>query len=358
MLHLECEGDPLFTKPDNIVNKCLIIQTAFIGDVILSTPVLEKIHGFFPRAQIDVLLRKGCEGLFHHHPFIGRVWSLDKQIKFKSLLATIKEIRKINYDVVINLHRHLSSGLITLCSKGQYTVGFDKNPLSLLFSKRVPHRFGDHKHPIHEVQRNLSLVEFMSDAAFVRPRLYPVNLDFPVDSLNRPHICIAPGSVWYTKQWPADQWIALISQLSLIHPGVTIYLLGGKKDFETCERIAAALNGHGVKNMAGMLSFLESAAFMQTAIMNYVNDSGPLHMASAVNAPVAAIFCSTLPEFGFGPLSDRSAVFESDEVLDCRPCGLHGRRSCPQKHFKCSHIDIQKLAAFSVQVAFVPNVYD
>ena len=87
------------------MNKCLIIQTAFIGDVILATPVLEKIHRFFPRAQIDVLLRKGCEGLFHHHPFIGRVWPLDKQNKMSRLLAIIKEIRKIQYDVVINLHR-------------------------------------------------------------------------------------------------------------------------------------------------------------------------------------------------------------------------------------------------------------
>ena len=333
----------------------MIIQTAFIGDVILATPVLEKIHLFFPSAQIDVLLRKGCEGLFQDHPFIGRVLLLDKQNKNKSLLTTIKEIRKVNYDVVINLHRHLSSGLITLFSKGRYTVGFDKNPLSLLFSKRVPHRFGNHRHPIHEVQRNLSLIEFMSDTSFVRPRLYPAELDSRGDSLDRPHICIAPSAVWYTKKWPVDQWIALISQLSHIHPGVTVYLLGGKADTGVCERIASAANVQGVKNMAGRLSFLESTAFMQTAMMNYVNDSGPLHMASAVNAPVAAIFCSTLPEFGFGPLSDRSGVFEIDEVLDCRPCGLHGRRSCPRKHFKCSHIDIQKLAAFSVDPKTQPS---
>jgi heptosyltransferase-2 len=331
------------------VNKCLIIQTAYIGDVILATPVLEKIHGLFPRAQIDVLLRKGCEGLFHHHPFIGRVWMLDKQNKIKSIFATIKEIRQADYDVVINLHRHLSSGLITLLSNGRSTVGFDKNPLSHFFSKRVPHRFGDHEHPIHEVERNLSLVEFMSDISFVRPKLYPTDLDFKGDSLDQPHICIAPNAVWYTKQWPADQWVSLISEISLIQPGVTIYLLGGKKDVDACERIASAGNGHGVKNMAGRLSFLKSAAYMQTALMNYVNDSGPLHIASAVNAPVAAIFCSTLPEFGFGPLSDRSGVFETNENLDCRPCGLHGRKSCPREHFKCSHIDIQKLAAFSVE---------
>jgi heptosyltransferase-2 len=188
----------------------------------------------------------------------------------------------------------------------------------------------------------------MSDTSFVRPRLYPIDLNYPEELAYKQHICMAPSAVWYTKQWPAERWIELILQLKRFHPGVAVYLLGGKEDAEVCGRIAAAVNEHDVRNMAGKLSFLESAVLMQTALMNYVNDSGPLHMASAVNAPVAAIFCSTLPAFGFGPLSDTSAVFETDEVLNCRPCGLHGRRSCPRKHFRCSHIDIQQLAAFSV----------
>jgi len=95
--------------------------------------------------------------------------------------------------------------------------------------------------------------------------------------------------------------------------------------------------------VAGQLSFLESAALMKNARMNFVNDSAPLHFASAVNAPVAAMFCSTVPAFGFGPLSDDSFVFETTERLDCRPCGLHGYKSCPKGHFKCSHIDIDSV---------------
>ena len=80
--------------------------------------------------------------------------------------------------------------------------------------------------------------------------------------------------------------------------------------------------------------------------MNYVNDSAPMHLASAVNAPVCVIYCSTVPHFGFGPLSDISNIVEVKENLDCRPCGLHGHRACPKGHFKCAQqIDVQQLLA-------------
>jgi heptosyltransferase II len=83
---------------------------------------------------------------------------------------------------------------------------------------------------------------------------------------------------------------------------------------------------------------------MKNAVMNFVNDSAPMHMASAVDAPVTAVYCSTLPSFGFGPKSTKSFIVEIEEELPCRPCGLHGRRSCPKKHFKCAlNINIQQL---------------
>ena len=84
------------------------------------------------------------------------------------------------------------------------------------------------------------------------------------------------------------------------------------------------------------LSFLASAALQKGAVLNYVNDSAPMHFATAVNAPVAAIYCSTVPDFGYGPLSDTSFIIETKQALSCRPCGLHGKKQCPQKHFNCA----------------------
>jgi heptosyltransferase-2 len=94
---------------------------------------------------------------------------------------------------------------------------------------------------------------------------------------------------------------------------------------------------HFIINHSGQLSFLQSAALMKDAVMNYVNDSAPMHFASAVNAPVTAVYCSTIPAFGFGPLSDERFIVEVKAPLDCRPCGLHGYRACPLGHFNCAY---------------------
>jgi heptosyltransferase-2 len=143
-----------------------------------------------------------------------------------------------------------------------------------------------------------------------------------------PYVCFAPASVWATKQLPMEQWVELSKKQHHV-----IYLLGGPNDHTLCETIRTQSTGRTV-NLAGQLSLMESIALMKGAVRNYVNDSGPLHFASAVNAPVTAFFCSTVTDFGFGPLSEDSEVREV-KGLACRPCGLHGKKECPEGHFKC-----------------------
>jgi len=314
----------------------LIIQTAFTGDVILATPLIEKMHRFYPSASIDFLLRKGNEGLLAGHPFLNEVIIWDKKTnKQKNLFSLISKVRSKKYDVVINAHRFASSGLITALSGAKTTIGFTKNPLSFLFSKRIIHKIGD---GTHEVQRNLNLITSLTDDSFQLPKLYPSSSDYASvkEFKDKPYICIAPTSVWFTKQWPKEKWIELIPTLS---PN-KIYLIGGPTDFSICEDIKNALASHKygatVENLSGKLSYLQSAALIKDATMNFVNDSAPLHMASAMNAPVTVVFCSTVPDFGFGPLSDHSKVVETSARLDCRPCGLHGYQACPKGHFKCA----------------------
>ncbi len=115
-------------------------------------------------------------------------------------------------------------------------------------------------------------------------------------------------------------------------------MLGGKGDFQLCEEIKQNVQYRHIQNLAGELNFLQSAALMANATMNYVNDSAPMHFASAMYAPVTAVYCSTIPEFGFGPLSTNSHIVEIEEDLYCRPCGLHGYKKSPQGHFKCAHL--------------------
>jgi len=122
-----------------------------------------------------------------------------------------------------------------------------------------------------------------------------------------------------------------------LHPKYNVYLLGAPGDKTLCEEIKKISLFPFVINLAGQLNFLQSAALMEKAVMNYVNDSAPMHFASAVNAPVTAVYCSTVPAFGYGPLSDESHIVETGERLSCRPCGLHGYKACPKGHFKCAN---------------------
>lgn len=321
--------------------KFLVIQTAFIGDAILATAVVEKLHKFYPDAQIDILVQKGNHAMFDGHPFLRRVLVFDKKARrLRSIRHLLGEIRGEWYDVVINLHRFFSSGFLTVFSNAKKTIGFHKNPLSLLYSVRKRHLISEHG-KLHEVQRNLSLItELTDDIVDGRPRLYPPPDAYEKVRKEEPYICIAPASVWHTKQWPEQNWVDLIINFD---DRYLVCLLGSKADRDLCERIKARAQKERIVVHAGDLTLLESAALMEGAVMNYVNDSAPMHLASAVNAPVTAVFCSTVPAFGFGPLSDVSKVVETHHALDCRPCGLHGYRTCPEGHFKCSEIHLAKL---------------
>ncbi len=314
-------------------NKILIIQTAFIGDVILATSVVEKLHQCFPQSKLDFLLRKGNERLLAGHPHIREVLIWDKRSKkLANLHSMVRKVRKNKYDLVINLQRFLSSGILAGFSGASKIVGFSKNPLSFLFSETVAHKIGD---GTHEIERNQQLIASFTDNKPVRPRLHLS--DHVLESVSAykkgPYITIAPTSVWFTKQFPAEKWIEFINKTSF---GGKIYLMGGPDDHEACERIKNDTKNELVVNLCGKLDLMGSAALMKDAKMNFVNDSAPQHLASAVNAPTCSVFCSTIPDFGFGPLSDRHTIIETNVVLSCRPCGLHGYRSCPEGHFKCA----------------------
>jgi lipopolysaccharide heptosyltransferase II len=313
------------------LDRILIIQTAFLGDVILATPIWENIHAAYPHAQIDVVVKKGNESLLTGHPFLHQVFIFDKRNKVKNLWNLGKTLRSQQYDFVINLQRFASSGILTLLTRGKESRGFQKNPLSLFFSKRYPHEM---KPDWHEVDRNLCLISDLVTAPIRRPQLFPSKDDLNSVQIYQqvPYYCLAPTSVWFTKQAPLEIWLDLIEKLSQTKE--QILLLGAPSDRAYLDEIVKNTRSAQVINLAGRLSLLQSAALMAGAKHNYVNDSGPLHLASATNAPVSAFFCSTVPEFGFGPLSDHSDVIEVKN-LDCRPCGLHGHKACPKGHFKC-----------------------
>ncbi len=321
------------------VSSILIIQTAFIGDVILATALIEKCKRKYPQASIDFLLRKGNESLLQHHPYIRTVWIWDKKYrKYIHWWAMIWKVRRQKYDLILNLQRYASTGILTALSGASEKRGL-QNPYSFFYHRTIPYTVDHH---IHEIDRYQQLIDPSQEK--YRPKLYPTQQDI-VDIKpyqKKPYICIAPFSVWATKTLPVIQWIQLINFRA---KDFTIYILGGKEDIIKAENILQQikLSKKKIINLAGKLNLRASAALMQKAHMNYTNDSAPLHLASALNAPVTAIFCATTPRLGFGPLSDQKYIWEVS--LPCKPCQYTKHHTCPLQHFRCAHhIDVIHLA--------------
>lgn len=314
------------------MNRILIIQTAFLGDVILATSLAETLHHTYPHARIDILVKNENSSVLNAHPFLQNVLRFDKKKnKLAEILRLLKLIRSQHYDLVINIHRFFSSGLLTILSGARIKTGFSKNPLSLFFTHKYPHPLNG----IHETQRNQQLISFTGIEKTLSPKLHIPQADIAATQSYKTekYICIAPASAWFTKQYPASKWVELLDSL----PGdLMVFMLGSHDDSLFCSEISEQTIHRKSVILCGQITILQSASLMKDALMNFVNDSAPLHIVSAVDAPVTAIFCSTVPAFGFGPLGSDIFIAETDETLACRPCGIHGHKSCPEKHFKCA----------------------
>lgn len=322
--------------------KILIVQTAFIGDVILATSMAETIASLRPGSQIDFLVRNGNEGLLKNNPLISNVIVWNKKKKLKSLFSSLALIRREKYDAVVNIQRFMNSGILTAFSGSKKRIGFSSNPASAMFTHKIQHKIPHitpHGGYLHEVQRNAQLLKAIIPELDIQktqaPKLY-FNREIETKILEltsglESYIVLAPTSVWFTKQWSAQRWSELAKALSAKHK---LFFIGAPADREAIENIIDA--SPNCENLAGKLSLLESAYLMRDAARVFVNDSAPLHLASSVNAKTTAIFCSTIPEFGYTPLSDDSVVITRHPRLECQPCGLHGKKQCPLGHFKCS----------------------
>jgi heptosyltransferase-2 len=334
-------------KPERI----LIIQTAFIGDVILATAMIERIRQKISNsAQIDFLVRAGNESLVQNHPHIQQVhiWHKKKN-KWKNLIALILKIRREKYDIVFNIQRFFSSGLLTVFSKAPSKIGFEPNPLSFLFTQKYSHGLPikENGEFLHEVQRNDRLLKsFIPDYQLPKAQDLNPSIYFSNEQLNdfkektSKYIVMAPFTVWKTKMWPEEYWKELIQKISHQY---AVFIIGSPDDKELANSLVPKNSTFPVANLCGKTSLLDSALLIKNAQRVFANDSAPTHMASCFNTPITSIFCSTISDFGFYPLSKNSTTLEIDQ-LDCRPCGVHGKKECPLEHFKCGRdISVEKV---------------
>ena len=313
----------------------LIIQTAFLGDVILSTPVVRGLRKIFPDANIDVLTIPVASIIFQHNPHVRQAIEFDKKSPVKKLFSVqrlIKQLRRNHYDIAISIQSSLTSSLLMLLGKIPQRVGFH-------FQKMVTIPVS-HEKGLHIRDRYLRLLTPFSKETFDnQTELFwtekeQLRAQQVFDLKSNPSdraIGIAPGSVWQTKMWLKDYYIALIDRLA--DAPIAIFLIGGAADKALCEEIKQRSGNKKVINVAGDLSILESAALIQKLDLMVTNDSAPLHIANAVKTDVLAIFGPTVRRFGCYPYRERDRLLEID--LYCRPCARHGGKRCPERHFRC-----------------------
>ncbi len=303
----------------------LVVQTAFLGDVVLTTPLLARLaerHG-----PVDVLVTPAAGGLLEGHPAVRSVLRYDKRGGDRGLPGLARmavRLRKAGYTRVYLAHRSLRSAALALWSGAPERIGFAESPAAWSYTERRA-RIG-----AHETERLASLAG-PGPTPPTSLGLTPTEREAAGQWLARESIppgfvALAPGSVWATKRWP------YYAELAADLPG-PIVVLGGPEDAAAAQAIVARAPER-IRPAAGALPLRVSAAVLARARVLVTNDSLPLHLAGAVGTPVVAIFGPTVPDFGFGPRGVHDEVAEH-AGLDCRPCSAHGPMVCPLAHHRC-----------------------
>ncbi|MCF6268091.1 MAG: lipopolysaccharide heptosyltransferase II [Melioribacteraceae bacterium] len=313
--------------------KILIVQTAFLGAVIIITPLIKAVKELYPNALVDVMVIPQTSGVLENNPNINEIIIFDKRKnKIVSFIKTLQLLKKKQYDIAITPHSSITTALLLKLAKIPVRIGFDRWSASKHLTHKVPHPDG-----IHKTKKNLSLLSVLSANEFSnQTELFPTDAMFEktetllkeIKDNSKKLIAIAPGSVWNTKKWQTEYYKTLSNRL--VDNNFGVVLIGSKDERGICNEVLPNKNGI---NLAGELSLLESAAVISKCDLMICNDSGALHIANAVETDVFAFFGPTVQSIGYYPFRENDFVFERE--MECRPCGSHGGKSCYLKHHEC-----------------------
>lgn len=318
--------------------KILVIQTAFLGDALLTLPMIQNIKENEPECSIDVVCIPDTQEVFQFSDSVDNVIVFDKKGTGKSFFKLIKfalSLKKNDYTKIYSPHRSFRTSLLILMLGVNQSIGFDTAAMNFVYTKRIKY-----KKEIHEVARNLSLNGYtISDNNWkILPQISIPNevikkTDEIISRFNGRIIGIAPGSIWETKKYPSEYIEKVVKYFA--EKEYSVLFIGGQKDFQICNQIHQKFSDKTI-NLAGQLSVIESLAIINRLSLLICNDSAPTHMGVAVDIPVLTIYCSTVPQFGFYPYNERSKSISFDD-LSCKPCGIHGLIKCPINTFDCGY---------------------
>lgn len=316
-------------------NKVLVVQTSFLGDTVLTVPLLSEIKSRFPQTKLSVLCNPQARELLRDHPDIDEIIVDDKRRADKGWLGLWRKadmLKARGFTIALSPHKSFRTALLLFLAGIPYRVGFYQSKGWFLFNARVTRDAYR-----HDVERNLSVLKAfgiepeecnrtlqLETLAAVDETVARTFQSLGVDG-SRLRFGLNPGSVWPTKRWTINGYAELVGLLKE-HYACDVLLFGGPEDAEIVAEIHR-LSGDRCVSLVGKISLRELPAALSRCDLLITNDSGPMHVAVARGVPVVAVFCATTPSLGFYPYSSRAVVVEKE--LPCRPCASHGGRRCP-----------------------------
>jgi heptosyltransferase-2 len=323
----------------------LVAQTSFLGDVVLTTPLLTALRERIRPRRLAVLVRPEAVPLVEGHPDVDAVLVDDKRSAERGLGGIVRvaaRVRRERFDLAVAPHRSLRTAIVLAAARIPCRVGFAESRGAFLYGERV-----SRDRSLHDVQRNMALLApFGSPSG--PPRLHvavqpeaAVRAATLLPDGSGPLVGIAPGSVWATKRWTPDGFAAVLRALRA--EGARVVVLGAASERPLADEVVR-LAGGGASVLAGRTDLATLVAVIDRLALLIANDSAPMHVACARDVPVVAVFCATTPALGYGPWGARSAVVEMD--LACRPCARHGGRYCPRGTEDCIRL-VQPVAVLA-----------
>lgn len=304
-----------------------VLQTAFLGDVLLTLPLCVAIKRRDAGARVVLITTPQASAFVQGLNIVDEVIAFDKRGEHRSKSARASLVSRIKVDgstVALVPHKSMRTMMLVRAIGAERVITFQDAATRWVATDVVPYR-----HNVHEAARHLALLDPLGSGQAVLEDLLPIKLftDDDAGSITRllpdgqgPLVVLAPGSAWPTKRWPGERFRELAKEL--IHFGARVVVLG---DVST-RSIVADLPG--ILDLSGSTTLRQAAAIIAHAQLVVANDSAPVHLASLQQVPVVALFGPTVPEFGFAPFGPNVAVIQRQD-LACRPCSVHGSQRCP-----------------------------
>jgi heptosyltransferase I len=340
---------PIFENPPQ---RILIIKPSAIGDVVHALPVLNLLRRRWPDAHVSWLITPGCRGLLEGHPQINELIPFDRNLfgrSWKSLSAAREMLRYFHslrdhkFDLVIDLQGLLRSGLLTWATRSPIRVGSTN-------AREFGGYFCTHLAPVHTWWQH-AIERYLTVAEFLGLGRDPFEFVFATDDADRqfvnellpkePFAVLLPATNWETKQWPVENFAALVNPLRERF-GLESVLAGGPD--------AAALSSSlpGAINLAGKTTLRQLIALLERADLVIANDTGPMHIAAALGRPLVTMFGPTSP-IQTGPYKRMESVVRMD--ISCSPCFS---REC--SHRSCLRwLGIEPVLDLAAQQLHVPS---